>query len=198
MKVRVIATLVTAMCLAASMASAQSIGVYFNQTAQACSGNIPNGTPFTLYILGLLGGPSAGGFQSAEFRVDGMPAGWFATPTQNPAANIVLGNPFTGGTNIAFPVCQFGSGGIVLLFTVNGFATSAVGETYLTVKEHSTTPSNPDPGFGTGPCPVQVLCNDPNFTIIEAAGGTAIINGGPCNVAVTPSSWSKVKGLYEN
>jgi len=194
MKLRVIAPLVVALALAASTASAQSIGVYFDPNAASCSGTVLANTPTTWYILALLGGPVAGGISGAEFREDGTPAGWFMTPNPNPASNLALGNPNTGGCNIAFAGCQPGTGGVVLLYTVSGFATSPVVNNTLSINRH-TSPSNP-----LFICPLVTLCDGPVFTKVCVRAGEGFINrsGNPCTVAVEQKSWSNVKALYSN
>jgi hypothetical protein len=189
MKLRVIATLCLALALGVGSASAQSIGVYFDANGGTCSTAIAPNTPFTMYMIANLGGATSGGITGAEFRMDGFPAGWFGTPSRNPAANIDVGNPMNGGTNLAFPSCQAGSGGRVLLFTINGFATSAVVNRYFQILQH-TTPSNPN-----FVCPLVTIC-DAVFTKICVTGGVAIVNGPPCTVAVQPASWSAVKEMF--
>lgn len=189
MKLRVIA-LALAVTFAASAASAASISLFFDAAGTDCDYTVPAlYTPVNLYILALLGGPSADGMTGAEFRVLNWPVAWFANITANPAANTVLGSIWTGA-NIAFPGCQPGSAGKVLLYSVSGFATSAVGETYLTVVQHYT-PSNPN-----FPCPLLVLCDSPVYTKVCVSGGVAILNGRTCQIAVEPTSWSNVKALY--
>jgi hypothetical protein len=192
MKVRVIATLVMALCLAFGSANASSIGVFFAQDGSDCDNtNAPN-SPITWYLSAVLGGDAgAGGITGAEFRMDGTPSGWFITPTRNPNANIDVGSPLTGGTNIAFPSCQAGANGIVLLFTCSGFATTNPSG-YFSVLRHNN-PSSPD-----FPCPLLVLCDAPVFTKICVPGGQGIINGGNCTVGVEQKSWSSVKSLYNN
>jgi len=194
MKVRAIASLVMALCLAVGSASASSISVYFAADGSDCDTSVPAAfSTVNVWILAdLYGDAATGGITGAEFRVDGWPNTWFGAPTRNPAANIDVGNPFTGGTNIAFPSCQpAGTNGIVLLFTVNGFATSAPSNLVLKTTQH-TVPSNPN-----FQCPLVTICDDV-FTKVCVAGGEAFINGPPCNVAVTPASWSTVKSLYNN
>jgi hypothetical protein len=191
MKVRVIATLVMALCLAVGSASASSIGAYFASDASDCDGSNGQFTQGTLYIIAVLGGDAlATGLTTAEFRMDGFPAGWFPTVTANPAANVTLGGPLTGGCNIGFPACQTG-GGRVVLYTISYFATSVVDETYLTVDRH-TSPSNP-----LFMCALATQC-DENFTKVCVPGGQAILNGGPCTVGVDSKSWAQVKSLYGN
>ena len=189
MKLRVIA-LALAVTFAASAASAASIGLYFDAAGTDCDYTVPGlYTPVNLYVMAVLSGPAAEGLTGAEFRVLNWPGAWFANITANPAANTVLGNLFTGA-NIAFPACQPGTGGLVLLYSVSGFATTAVGETYLTVAQHFT-PSNPQ-----FPCPLLVLCDAPVYTKVCVSGGVAILNGRSCQIGVEPTSWSHVKGLY--
>lgn len=192
MKVRAIAPLVLALALIAGSASAASIGLFFDPAGGTCSTSIAPFTPFTMYILAILGGPSAGGITGAEFRVDGLPPGWFATPTaSNPPWNAQVANPFTGGCNIASASCVPGAGGVVQLYMVSGFATSAVSNQYMSVQRH-TTPSNPN-----FQCPLLVLCDIPVYTKVCVNGGVAIINGGNCTVGVEQTSWSTVKALFE-
>jgi hypothetical protein len=119
MKVRAIASLVMALCLAVGSASASSISVYFAADGSDCDTTVPAAfSSVNVWILAdLYGDEATGGITGAEFRVDGWPASWFGAPTRNPAANIDVGNPLLGGTNIAFPTCQSpDANGLVLLF----------------------------------------------------------------------------------
>ena len=189
MKLRVIATLVLALGLAAS-ASAQSIGVYWDQAGATCSTTQPAGTQGTMYILATLGGATVGGITGAEFRVDNFPASWFANTAPAPAANVTIGQPLTGGCNIAFPTCQPGAGGVVLLYSVTYFAIDLQPTRVVSVLRHST-PSNIN-----FQCPLVTLCDPPVYTKVCVTGGQGIINGGNCTVAVEQRSWSGVKSLY--
>ncbi len=189
MKLRAIA-LALVVSFAASAASAASIGVYFDAAGTDCDYTVTAlYTPVNIYVMANLSGAAAEGMTGAEFSVHNWPSAWFANITANPAANTVLGNLWIG-TNIAFPSCQPGTAGMVLLYSVSGFATTAVPETYLTVAAHYT-PSNPS--FN---CPLLVLCDAPVYTKVCVNAGVGILNGRPCSVGVAPSSWSKVKGLY--
>jgi len=192
MRVRVIASLVMALCFAVGSASASSISVYFAADASDCDTSVPAAfSPVNAWILAdLYGDVAVNGITGAEFRVDGWPATWFGAPVRNPLANIDVGNPLTGGTNIAFPVCQpSGVNGTVLLFTINGLATTVPVNMVLKTERH-TTPSNPN-----FPCPLVTIC-DAVFTAVCVSGGEAFINGPPCNVAVAPATWSTVKSMY--
>lgn len=190
MKVRVIASLVMALCLTVGSANASSIGVFFAPDASDCDGTAAPFTPFFTYVIALLGGDAAaGGITGAEFRLDGISPAWFNTVTPNPAANVTIGNPTTGGCNIAFPTCQ--GGGSVLLYTIQSVALAAVPATTFQINRHTT------PGNVNFQCPLVTLCDDA-FTKVCVSGGTAFLNGGTCTVGVTEATWSTVKGLYNN
>jgi len=194
---------VCALLSAASMlgpstpAGAADLPPYMNTIVGTSPGNAgetatKNVLTLNTIMFDLYGDAATGGITGAEFRVDGWPAGWFGAPTRNPAANIDVGSPIAGGTNIAFPTCQSPDGnGIVLLFTINGLATSVPSNLVLKTLPH-TVPSNPN-----FVCPLVTICDDV-FTKVCVAGGEAFINGPTCNVAVTPASWSTVKSLYNN
>lgn len=189
MKLRVIASLVLALGLAGS-AAAQSIGVYWDQAGATCATSQAANTPGTMYVLATLGGAAAGGITGAEFRVDGFPANWFANVIPSPAATVVLGSALGTGCNIAFPSCQPGAGGIVLLYTVSYFAVDLQVNRVVSVLRHTT------PGNANFACPLVTLCDPPLFTKVCVNGGQGIINGGNCTVSVEQRSWSSVKSLF--
>ena len=177
--------------LACGTALASSIGVYFDpQATTVCSEQHPV-TPGTAYILAVLGGePPVFGIIGAEFRVDGMPAAWLATAVANPLPFVTtVGNPLTGGCNIAF-LCQ--SSDVVLLYTVHYTVVSDL-TVHLSVHEHSS-PSSP-----IFACPRLVCaCDQPGECEACVPGGTAAINDpAVCMVDVEPRTWSRVKSLYE-
>lgn len=179
-----------AMGLWAAPCSAQSIGVYFDTAATDCDATIQANTPGTFYLIARLEGSFSNGMTGAEFRVTGLPAGWFITNAfPCPCIPELPGNPYAEGVMIGFASCQ--PGPLVLLFGTTYFATSAPPDVRLRVTSHST-PSNPN-----FPCPLLVHCDAPVFTRECVAGGEAIINGPPCTVGVAPRSWSSIKGLYD-
>jgi hypothetical protein len=200
MKVRVIASLVMAACLAAGSANASSIGAFFTADASDCDFQTPNF--FTLHVIAILGGDAAAaGISGAELRVTGLedqaPAPtWFVSVTPNPAANVVIGNPTTagGGVNLGFPSCQAPMGGRVSLFTVSVFANGppVLGERTFAVLRH-TVPTN-----ANFQCPLVTLCDPPTFTKVCVPGGEAFLNRGEgtCTVGVQQTSWSQVKSLF--
>ena len=190
MRLRVIVTLAMALTLAVGSASAQngSIGVFLDPAGASCSATQIPFNPGTMYVLALLGGESAGGITGAEFRLDGVPAAWFPSANARAGATTVL-SPLTGGCNIAF-VCDTGTGGLVLLYTVNYFVTSLINNVVITANQH-TTPSNPN-----FICSLVTLCDAPAFSARCSRHGEAHINGTPCTVGTEPATWSKVKSLY--
>jgi hypothetical protein len=191
MKVRVIASLVMALCLAGS-ASAQSIGIFFTPEATDCDGAIPANSGFTFYIIAILGaGPTADGVTGAEYRITGNDPGWFANYTPGPGSNLALGTPIDGvGANVAWPGCQDPGNGLLLLGTISGFSPAPAVERTMRV-EMRNPPTNIN-----FMCPLVTLC-DAEFTKLCVAGGEAFVNRSiPCNVGVEPATWTQVKGLY--
>jgi hypothetical protein len=193
MKVRVIASLVLALCLTASAASAiPSIGVFADMAATDCDATYTVPSFQNVFVLALLGAASAGGLIHVEFRVDGAPSAWSPTWIANPTAANSIGSPVSGGTNTFWVDCQTGGGnGIVHVGTIQFVVFSSINNVRLKVERH-TTPSNP-----TFPCVSHFLCDAPVFTQICVDGGEMYINGPSiCTVAVDDRSWSAIKSLY--
>lgn len=187
---RIVAAL--ALALAAVPAAAQSIGIYFDAAGAACNTVQAPLTAGTLYVLAVLGGPLADGMSQAEFAIGGFPAGWAASVTPNPATAGTSGDPFSGGCTIAFSSCQTGTNGLVLLYTITYFATSAVSNEYLTVERHPLF-------FGCPSSPLLKKCDGPFPTPVCVPGGQAVLNptGAGCTIGLLPSSWSVVKHLFD-
>jgi hypothetical protein len=174
----------------AGPASASSIGIFFAADASDCDATHASFSSLEMYVIALLSGDAAvDGITGAEFRLDGVPSDWFHSVTYNPAASVSLGNPLTGGCNIGFPTCQ--PGPMVLLYTINSFATTSVSNLTYHIDRH-TNPTNP-----FFQCPLLVLCDVPVYSKICVTGGTAFVNGGSCTVGVKPASWSQIKSMYE-
>lgn len=193
MKVRVIASLVLALCLACTgSAFASSIGVFFASDGSDCDATQGGPMPFTYYLGAVLGGDAAaGGITGAEFRVQNAPTmadGWFMSNNPNPASNVAIGDPTGNGCNIAFAGCQ--SPPFVLLYTISGFASGVASPRTLRVLQHNS-PSNP-----LFPCSLLVLCDAPVFTKVCVPGGEAFLNSGNCTVGVEDKSWTSVKSLF--
>jgi hypothetical protein len=171
----------------AAFSSGESIGLFFDEGCATCSATLNPGEPRGLQIRAIRGGPT-GGFPlaGAHFAVAGLPFGWTAECSSNPAATFSFGNPFSDdGGSLLFP-CSAGT--CVLLYSCT--ITATTNETaYLQVVSHP----NPQ-GCPSGPC---IAYCAPSLTAVRASGGEAIINGGSCTVAVHPSTWGRVKQLYE-
>ncbi len=193
MNSRAITAWVLALGVAAGTAQASSIGVFTADNGTDCDADVVPFAPFFTYIGAVLGGDAAAsGISGAEFRVDGYDAAWFNTSTPNAASNLALANPITGGGNIAFPTCQTGTGGFVLLYTVQSLAFTTVTPHTLHVGKH-TTPSNVN-----FECPLVTICDSPTFTKICVPGGEAFLNtpDRSCTVGVEQKSWTAIKRLY--
>ena len=193
----ILVLVLAALTLNVASVSAQRIGVYFDTAGTICATQIPPFTPTTWYIIADPG--VRGGFEAAEFRLDGAAASWFMSATSDPAASVVIGSPILGGTYMSYPTCQNGPR---VLFTINGFAAGVVANNLLTVREH-TTPSDPAlscPWLEACPGPSLEARDGPVFDRFCATGGQAMINGGPfaCSSALPtlPSTWGRVKSLY--
>src|SRR5262245_13195218 len=152
---RISCALLLLLTLSGSSAALTTIEVDQSPLGDTCYLPIVNGPGAgRFYILVRLG--DLPGITGAEFRLTGMPPELSRTLTPNPAANIVLGDPFDTGCNIAFPACQVGTGGIVRLFTVDFVVpTSGITPFILQVERR---PIATDPVF---PCPLVTLCDEP-------------------------------------
>ncbi|MFQ5599497.1 MAG: CARDB domain-containing protein [Candidatus Krumholzibacteriia bacterium] len=151
-----------------------SIGLFADPDATRSQESFTIGVPRTLYIVARLAGQTAGGMTGAEFRIDGLPAGWATLVTPNPGAALTLGDPFrpTGSfwrANIVFPACEQSGSGLVLLYTVMIVPTSAVENHVLTV-EAGQPPTSP-----LLDAPLMTLCDPPTFTQVPVAGDSFVI-----------------------
>lgn len=182
---------VTVTALSVGVGHASSIGVFFEPDGSDCDGSATAGIPFTVYIGAVLGGDAAAdGISTAQFRLDGVDAAWFAVVTPSPAANLTIGTPIGGSCGIAFPSCE--TGPYVPLYTIQLIAPGSLQPTMFTIR-FPDLPSNP--WF----CPLVTKCDGPVFTKVCVSGGQAFLNypNRPCSVAVRSDSWSKVKRLFQ-
>jgi hypothetical protein len=190
----------------AALAQDGSIGVYLDSAGTICDGST-GGSALNGSIWVNLAGATASGITGAEFRVDNTNyEDYTILATANPAAAIVLGNPFNQlGTNIVFPACQTGTGGRVQLytFTVLELTSPAPEDSWLTVRQHYDS-SNPN--FA---CPLVNLCDAPAYTAVclgarDSDHWRAVVNpsvgtNGDCSpVAVEEATWSAVKEVFRN
>jgi hypothetical protein len=189
---RVVASVILALCSSLGSASASGIGVFFRSDATDADTCIPQNSAFSIYVIAILGGdPAANGITGAEYRLTGTDPAWFMNVVPNPSANVDLGSPLDGvGANIAWPQCQ--ALHMVLMHTIAGF--SPVPPVPRTLRiERRNPPTNPN-----FPCPLVTLC-DAEFTWLCVPGGDGFVNRPmDCPVAVAPATWTQVKGLYSN
>jgi hypothetical protein len=163
-----------------------SIGLFADPDCSSCNLTIPPGETRTLYIKVLAGSLT---WQGAEFRITGLPEGWTAISTPNPAANLVLGDPFGNRANIAFD--EVFTGDCTLLYTTEITATSTEDNVVLQVAA-GDPPSSHENDF-----PLLVPGDVPCYCVYRADPGVLFINSvTECTVAIQPSTWSRVKQLY--
>jgi hypothetical protein len=186
---------IAAMGLAiASPACAEDLlGVFFDTSAQTCSGNVPTAGTATLYVCCVPTGSASGGITGAEFRIDPGNGGYLVQGGSPMGSGwAVIGNAFSGGVNVAFGECLTGSAIAILQFTVlNPGGGAHDSELHVIAKSR---PSNPN-----FPCPLVTLCDDPAFTTVCVEGGKTILNPSaprPCGSSRENTVWSRVKGLY--
>jgi hypothetical protein len=183
---------VVVLLIACAPAWGASIGLFSTPDYTSNCLDLPEApSSATFYIVAV--GPFVdvcGGVAAAEFRVEGLPAEWLAVSTPTPLANTNLGNPFGAGAAIAFPSGQLGDH--ILLYTVSLIRVPPTAGAELHVTAHTRPwPDFTCPRVVGGDCPV-----DPNAACTD--GGTLYVNlPENCLVGVSPTTWSKLKGLYE-
>jgi len=203
---RKLLTLFSICALSAASAQAQngSIGVYLDSDGTTCAGQTSGG-PLTGSIWANLGGDAAGGGTGAEVRVvSTFTDDYVIVATPNPAANIVIGDPFNIlGVNIAFPTCQTDARVQLFTFQVVPLNGNPPEDEWLTLKQRY---DYNNPNF---PCPLVVLCASESFGLAcvgapDSDHWRAVVNpsvgtSADCQpVAVESTSWSSIKGLYRN
>jgi hypothetical protein len=165
-----------------------SIGLFSTPDCTSCSLSIASGETRTFYIKAILDDLP---LQGAEFKIEGLPAGWQSTSVPTSRAAAVFGDPLgSRGANIAFATVV--GGDCFLFFTVAVTATTAASNVALRVVG-ATPPS--DPYY---PCPLLVMACGPCEWSMCVPGGELFINSNTdCIVAVQPGTWSEVKRLFE-
>lgn len=175
--------------LLAGAAQAASIGIFSDSNCSSCNLPLSPGATGRLYINAQVDDLQPNAPNGAEFRIVGLPAGWTAQSTPNPAAFLVLGDPFGAGANISFFSGQ--PGACVNLFVVDVTATSGVSDVVLSVTAHQ------DPSNSGFQCPRLSMDWTPVFPLICVDGGIAFINSGQdCAVSTQRSTWTALKRLY--
>ena len=176
------------LCCASTPVWGQSIGLYSTADCSSCNLDIPQYSIGTFYIRYMHPYAPVG---SAQFRVVGLPPEWYLlSVTPNPAATVVLGDPFGAGTAIGF--CCSQPAECADLFTVQVIALTDVSDVVLRVSQR--LPSS-DPNLQ---CPWVVFdCGPACDWWGCVAGGELFINSSQeCTVGVQESTWSRAKQLY--
>jgi hypothetical protein len=169
------------------------LGVFFDPNAQNCSGNVPTAGTATLYVCFVPLGSASGGITGVEFRIDPGNGGYLLQSASTVGAGwYLLGDPISGGANVAFGECLSGTAIAILRFAVlNPGGGASDTELHVIAK---TRPSNPN-----FVCPLVTLCDEPRYTALCVEGGKTILNPSaprPCGSGQEQTEWSKVKALY--
>jgi hypothetical protein len=184
MKLRILALA----CLWASPVSGASIGLYSTPDCTSCTLRIPpSSTTGTLYICASTT-DFLGDAIGAWFKVEGLPAGWFAAAVPAPGAT-ASGDPFGAGVSMSFnPVLK---GDCDVLYTVTLTPPSPGAQAILHVTHKDDPPLGAQCPLLESDLPACAFCP---FCV---AGGTMFVNTDTdCTVAVQQRTWSQVKSLF--
>lgn len=178
----------------ARTSSAASIALFADPEYSSCNLNIPAPPAIgTLYIVAADCADIPGycpAFTGAEFRVVGLPAGWFVFSTPSPQASVAIGDPFGAGANIAFG--DYLLSDRVLLYTCTVWPAAPGAQATLQVTAHSA------PAHPIYVCPLAIVGDCPADPRACVGGGTLFVNQPrSCTVAVRDATWSMVKRLYD-
>ena len=113
--------IVVAMMLAASMASAEMIGLYADEAATVCHATLMPGAPVPTYIIATLTQLADAGIVAAEFKIDGLPLNGYefgGMVTVIPTSDVVVGSLYED-FSIAWDAPQGAGTGIVLIAQVD-------------------------------------------------------------------------------
>jgi hypothetical protein len=167
----------------------------FDPQGTSCSAKVTPYVPFTFYVLARRAGIMSCGISAAEFRIDGLPGGWYASPTVADPSFVYVGDPLGGGADLVLPNCPAEHGPVVPLFRVDVLPTTPISDRVLSLQPR-------DPPINYISCVELLMCN-PSYTQVCVDTGDAILNPSPGNVCdgtvlVQPATWSHVKGLYRD
>ncbi|MFQ5599325.1 MAG: hypothetical protein ACE5G2_02085 [Candidatus Krumholzibacteriia bacterium] len=181
---------------AASSALARNglLGLFFDENASECTGDVGPGATKTLYVVLVPDGDTRGGITGAEFRVDIDDATSYVFQGEEivvPGA-IKVGDALGSGITLAWPECQSNLVIPILSFQVLNFGSGASGANVRI--DHHGSPSHRE-----FVCPLAVLCNGPVFDKVCVESGKAVLNPSqpsPCGPTTESAEWSRVKELY--
>jgi hypothetical protein len=163
-----------------------SIGLFSTPDCSRCNLTLPAGSSGTIYIAVETTGLGFG-VDGAEFKVTGLPAGWMVNTVAPSPPALAFGDPF-GSEGTWLWLADTITGSCAQLFTATITATTQVDEVILEVAG-TTAP---------GTCPIVFIhCGSCNTHVCVLGGRLYINSATDCTVAVQPSTWSKVKQLYD-
>jgi hypothetical protein len=183
----------------------QNGAIVVETTYGTCYGSFPIYYPTTLHVVYYLGSANQVGLTGAGFQIRGFPADWLIQATPHPAADVVLGDPFSEGVVLTFPSCQDGqtSGQRLLLYTLQVVPLTSTVVPFIVETRATSQSGYPHDN------PFVTLCDEPQFTVREVACGAFFGNYGwcPCctdlastslcaTVAVEATTWSQTKALF--
>jgi hypothetical protein len=157
-----------------------------------CGLEIPQNQIGLLKVWVCLEGAIRDGITGAEFRIDGLPAGWIVQAEPSPPSASVTGDLFGDGTSISFTCGHPEFAMYFELFSVGVFATDTQTDVLLAATAIRPLPAPPND------CAYVYLCDAPTFTKVCVQGSGAWINPRKfgCGLAVEATSWARVKSLY--
>jgi hypothetical protein len=184
----------SAQYVAPDFPEAGSVGIYADPGAALCSARVDILTPFRWYVIASLAGMSRCGGTLFELGADALPPGMLMSVTPNPHAFPAFGTLFGGTAGISFP-CERGANDLIILYTLDGIATTSIQD--FTLGVHAGNP----PSNMYWPYPWHDLCPFPFALRRRLEGKDFLINPSPghtCDtlVHVQRTSWTALKSLY--
>ena len=169
--------------------SSETLGMFFDQACTECSATVRTGQSVVMSVRILRGGPLASyPVRSLHFRITGLPAGWSATATPTPAADVVVGDVFNAGIVMGFAEGLSGSCAEVLSCRIDALVPAS--NVQLRIERHSG-----EACFGNL-CPC-LSCIGPSGCVTCMSTTEATINGSTCVLSIQRSQWSQIKQLYK-
>lgn len=191
--------LTLAVALWSSAAHGHSIGVFADPLGTDCNLVIPYpGGPVTVYVVGTIDETAVWGVIGGGFRIGGLPQGWTGSVSAyGPGVNIALGNPFAeDGVLFAYPNNVSGHRVFLVLSITPSSPVEGVG---LVILPHADLylPCGFEGYDCPEPCPFFCAFNGLGYNCHCAESLSTTINGLPCTVATTNSTWGGVKCVYK-
>jgi len=169
--------------------SAETLGMFFDDACTQCSSTVQTGQFVAMSVRVIRGGAFAEyPVRALHFRITGLPAGWSATATPTPAADVVVGDVFNAGIVMGFAEGLSGSCAEVLSCRIDALVPAS--NVQLRIERHSG-----EACFGNL-CPC-LSCIGPSGCVTCMSTTEATINGSTCVLSIQRSQWSQIKQLYK-